>query len=480
VSARGRIETALGGAEAYVLAREALPSDEEAWVVGGAVRDALLGREVTDVDVAVAGSATEVARRIARAAGGHPFELSGDFATWRVVAHDGSWKLDVAELRGHGIESDLALRDFSVNAIAVPLAGGEALDPTGGVADLEAGILRAASDSAFGDDPLRILRGARLGAALELLPDAPTVRLARASASRAAEPAGERQFAELAGMVSGPDPIWAFELLERFEATAAVLPELEALRGVEQSANHHLDTYDHTIEVLRRTLEVEAGLDRYAGAVAGQVADLLDGPLTDELTRRDGLRFAALLHDVGKPATRKQQDGWVSFKGHDAVGAEMIVALCRRLKTSRRLATHLAAMTRDHLVLGFMVRERPLPPRRIWDYLRRTGPQAVDTTLLTVADRMAAQGGGVPQAAIEGHLDLAREMLAAAVPWELEGPPVPLLRGDEIAAGLGIEPGPVLGQAVLELEGAQYSGQVGNREEALEYLRATHPSLTGQ
>ena len=121
-------------------------------------------------------------------------------------------------------------------------------------------------------------------------------------------------------------------------------------------------------------------------------------------------------------------------------------------------------MTRDHLVLGFMVRDRPLPPRRVWEYLRRTGAEAIDTTLLTVADRLSAQGGGVPDAAIEGHLELAREMLAAAVAWERDGPPEPLLRGDEIAAEVGIEPGPELGEAVAELEAAQYAGEVADRD----------------
>ena len=150
----------------------------------------------------------------------------------------------------------------------------------------------------------------------------------------------------------------------------------------------------------------------------------------------------------------------------------MVTALCGRLRTSRRFANHLAAITRDHLVLGFMVRERPLPPRRIWGYLSRTSPQSVDTTLLTVADRLSAQGGGVPQEAITGHLELAREMLAAAVEWEGEGSPEPLLRGDEIAAEAGIEPGPALGEAVAELEAAQYTGEVTNRDGAIAHLRA--------
>jgi poly(A) polymerase len=468
-----RIEETFGEAPAIEVARSGLREvSDRAWVVGGAVRDAALGRDVTDVDLAFDGDVAAAARQIATDAGGHPFELSDEFATWRVVARDGSWKLDVAALRGDAIEVDLRLRDFTVNSIAVPLDGGTHLDPTGGFADLEAAALRASSSRSFSDDPLRILRAARIAAGLRLKPDPGTVSLARAEARRIAETAGERQFAELSGLITGPDPLAGLRLMDELEATAVVLPELEALRGVGQSANHHLDAHGHTLEVLAKALEVESDLPAYCGAVAAPVAELLDRELADELTRRDALRFAALLHDIGKPATRTERDGWVGFIGHDAVGAGMIEALCARLRTSRRLATHLGAMTRDHLVLGFMVKERPLPARRIWDYLTRTSPQTIDTTLLTVADRLSAQGGGVPEEAIAGHLDLAREMLSAAVPWEVEGPARPLLRGDEIAAETAIDPGPRLGEAVHELEGAQYAGEVTTRAEAIAHLRA--------
>ena len=317
-----------------------------------------------------------------------------------------------------------------------------------------------------------MLRAARIAAALSLEVEAGTLELARAVADRAAEPAGERQFAELALLLGGPEPLRGVELLDELGATPAVLPEVEALRGVGQSANHHLDAHGHTLEVLRRSLEVEGDLERYAGAVAGEVAELLEAPLADGLTRLEGLRFAALLHDIGKPATRQEREEWVSFIGHDAVGAEMIRDLCRRLRTSSRFASYLSALTRDHLVLGFMVRDRPLSPRQVLGYLRRTSPWSVDTTLLTVADRLSAKGGGVRDAAIEGHLELAREMLEAAVAWDRDGPPEPLLRGDEIAAEAGIEPGPRLGEAVAELEAAQYAGEVADREAAAAHLRA--------
>lgn len=465
------IAAGLGQAEGVRAARAAL-GDVPAWIVGGAVRDAARGVPVADVDLALDGDVAAAAREIALAAGGHAFELSAEFETWRVSARRGSATIDLTALRGDGIEADLLLRDFTVNAVAVPLAGGEPLDPTGGLADLDAGLLRAVSGRSFSDDPLRLLRAARLAAGLGLGLEEDTLTLARAVADRAGDPAGERQLAELGALVSGPDPVRGIELLVELGALAGVLPELDALRGVSQSANHHLDAYEHTIEVLRRMLDVEADLPRYAAEVAAEVGALLAEPLADGLTRRDGLRLATLVHDVGKPATRVESaEGWVSFKGHDRVGADLIDGLCRRLRTSRALRAKLASITRNHLVLGFMVKDRPLPPRRVHDYLRRTAPDAVDTTLLTVADRLSAQGGGVPDHAIEGHLELARELLAVAVPWEREGPLPPLLRGDEIAAETGIEPGPRLGGAVAELEAAQWCGEVGTREQAIAHLR---------
>ena len=468
-----RLEERFGEAPAIEVARSGLRDvADRAWLVGGAVRDAILGGDVVDVDIAFDGDVEAAARQIAADGGGHPFELSDEFATWRVVAREGGWKVDVAALRAGSIELDLRLRDFTVNAVAVPLAGGSPIDPTGGLSDLEAGVLRVCSDRSFADDPLRVLRAARFAARAGLEPEPETVALARREARRAADPAGERQFAELAALLAGPEPLAGLGLLDRFEATAAVLPEIAALRGVGQSANHHLDVHDHTLEVLRRMLEVERDLPRYCGEAADAVAGLLAEPLADDLTRKDGLRWAALLHDIGKPATRTEREGWVSFLGHDSLGAEMVTGLCRRLRTSRRFAGHVAAITRDHLVLGFMVRERPLPPRRVWEYLSRTAPQSLDTTLLTVADRLSAQGGGVPEEAITGHLDLAREMLAAAVAWEREGAPEPLLRGDEIAAETGIAPGPALGEAVTELEAAQYAGEVTDRDGAIAHLRA--------
>lgn len=175
------------------LARELL-AGEEAWFIGGAVRDEALGREIVDLDIAC-GEPERAARRYARRSGGAPFPLSERFGAWR-VALDGGRTVDFTLLRGP-IEDDLATRDFTINAIAVPVGGGEAVDPFGGRADLEAGVLRAVSSSVFDDDPLRLLRAARLEDELRLTLEPETERLVRERAALVTRPAGERILGEL-------------------------------------------------------------------------------------------------------------------------------------------------------------------------------------------------------------------------------------------------------------------------------------------
>ncbi|HEX5761894.1 MAG TPA: HDIG domain-containing protein [Solirubrobacterales bacterium] len=468
------VAQALSASPLVGLARRALAGQGEAWIVGGAVRDAALGREVTDLDLALAGDPARAAKAIAREGGGHSFELSAEFATWRAVAADRSWQVDATALRGETIEADLAARDFTLGAVAVPLAGGEPVDPHGGLGDLDQRLLRVVAEGSFAADPLRLLRVARLAADLSLEIEPQTAALARREAPRAAAPAGERQLAELRRLVGGPDPLRGMALLDELGLTASVLPELEALHGVEQGPNHHLDVHGHTMAVLEQTLEVEADLERFAGSRAAEVADLLAEPLAEEMTRGTALRFGALLHDVGKPATRGERDGYVTFVGHDRDGAEIVTAICSRLRAGRRITHHLQGLTRHHLRLGFLVHEAPLPPRRVHEYLRATEPVAPDVTLLTIADRLSARGSGpfATDEAIQAHLDLAREMLAAALDWHREGPSAPLVRGDELASALGIAPGPELGELLRELEAAQYAGEVSTPAEAIAHARA--------
>ncbi|HEX6460073.1 MAG TPA: HD domain-containing protein [Thermoleophilaceae bacterium] len=467
----------VAAAPAVRVARAALADGpaEEAWIVGGTVRDALLERPLTDLDLAVRGDPEKVARTIARGAGGPVFALSEAFGAWRAMSSDRGWTCDVTAVHGDGIDADLARRDFSINAIALPLEGGEPHDPQGGIPDLEARALRVlggpdVEHSAYADDPLRPLRMARLATELSLHPTPETRSLTLAAAPLVANAAAERVFAELRRIVTSDRVVEGLELCDEVGLTAVVLPELHALHGVEQSHFHHLDVHDHTIEVLRCYLAVERDPEGVFGELAQPLDELMSEPFADELTRWQALRFAALLHDCGKPATRGvRPDGRVTFIGHDKVGAEMIRALFRRLKTSERLRELVANVTHHHLVLGFLVHERPLGRDLVYRYLERCQPVEVEVTLLTCADRLATRGKNA-EAAIAAHLELARELMAEALAWR-SSPPEPAVRGRELAEELGMKPGPELGELLARLREARFTGEAETREQAVALAR---------
>jgi putative nucleotidyltransferase with HDIG domain len=445
-----------------------------AWLVGGAVRDRLLRRETSDFDVVVAGDPEQAARTVARGARGHAFELSERFGAWRVIARDRSWQVDVMALEGATIEQDLAHRDLTINAIAEPVAAaGEApVDPFGGVSDLRASRLRMVAGDAFGADPLRVLRLARLACELGFEIEPATATAARAVAPALATVSPERTFAELRRLLCSPQPVRGVELLSSLGIAAAVLPELEALDGVQQSRFHHLDVLGHTRQVLGETVKLVDDPSWLCTSDEGTRAlqEWLSAPLANELTRGQALRFGALLHDIAKPRTRAVTDeGRVTFMGHDRAGAELGTVILRRLRASEKLCAHVAALTLHHLRLGFLVHRMPLPRRDVYDYLLQCAPVGVDVTLLSVADRLATRGSGSDRA-IARHAELARQMVAEALRWEAH-PPRPPVRGDELARALGIRPGPQLGGLLAELQAEAFSGELATPEQAIDRAR---------
>ena len=273
------------------------------------------------------------------------------------------------------------------------------------------------SPRSLADDPLRTLRAVRFSVELGFAIEPATRAAVQEHAAAIAGVSPERVFAELKRVVAAPRVRDGLELMDATGLLAAVLPELTALRGVEQSVYHHADVLGHTLEVLDAVVAMEA--DPAAAGLGGEleapVAALLAEPLANELTRGTGLRLAALLHDAAKPQTRDVlPTGRVTFVGHDSEGAELARAVLRRLRASERLAGYVAGLTRHHLDLGFLVHERPLSRRTIWRYLAATAPNSADVTLLTVADRLATRGRKA-EPAIAAHLELARDDARARV-----------------------------------------------------------------
>ncbi|MDX6729355.1 MAG: poly(A) polymerase, partial [Baekduia sp.] len=286
--------------------------------------------------------------------------------------------------------------------------------------------------------------------------------------------AAERVYAELKRIVAADRVLEGLGLMDTLGLTPHVLPELSALRGVEQNRYHHLDVHGHTLEVLAATVRLE----RAPGAILGEgpladaVVAFLAQPLADELTRGTALRLGALLHDVAKPETQaRHPDGSIlGFPGHADLGAERSRAALTRLKASERLRAHVAALARHHLGLGYLVHEAPLDRRTIHRYLVRTSPVEVDVSLLSIADRLATRGRKADEA-IAKHLDVARIVLPEALAYAAFADQAPLVRGDELARALDLRPGPALGALLAQLAEARFAGEITTADEAIALAR---------
>ena len=281
--------------------------------------------------------------------------------------------------------------------------------------------------------------------------------------------APERVFAELKRIVIAPEAVRGLRELDRVGATPVVLPELDALRGIEQSAYHHLDVYDHTLAVLEEAIAIERDPEPVFREQASAVAALLGEPLADGLSRAGALRFGALLHDAAKPQTRGiTAEGRITFIGHDRAGSSLSRDILSRLRASERLRAHVAALTLNHLRLGFLVHRRPSPARdlRLPDRMRAGGGRRDRALGGRPAGHPRAQGRRGDRQARGPRAPVFAEALA----FERD-PPAPLVRGDDLAAGLGIEPGPEVGRLLAEVAEAQFAGELRTRDEALRFVR---------
>jgi len=447
-----------------------LVGDDGAYFVGGCVRDVRLGLPVTDVDVVVPGDPATVARRLAREIGGSPFALSEAHGAWRVVL-DGR-TLDITAQRGGDILADLGERDFTVNAMAIPVDGdGEAsvVDPFGGLGDLAEGRLRLVSERVFTDDPLRLLRLARIAHELGFEVDSDAERLARRDAHLADRPAGERIYAEVRRLMTPDHPDAAVRLLDGLGVLDVILPEAAPMHGCEQSPFHHLDVFEHTLQVLDASADIAAHPEHYLPRHAESLRAALDQTVGDELDARTALRLAVLFHDIEKPSTRTvSDDGRIGFMGHDRKGAETAARILKRWRAATSTIRFCALLVAEHLRLGFMVHDRPIDRRDGYRYLKATAPHTHASVVVSLADRFATRGVRARQAYVRAHTQTADELLQVVAELESEDRE-PLLRGDEISDMTGAT-GPRIGQLVDALAEEQAAGAVTTRDEAVAFV----------
>jgi putative nucleotidyltransferase with HDIG domain len=384
---------------------------------------------------------------------------------------EGARTVDFTGLAGT-LEDDLRRRDFTLNAVAVRIPDGEVEDPTGGLADLAVGAVRPVSDHVFADDPLRLLRLPRIAAELELDVSEEAASLAARDAWRATQAAPERQLAEIGRILAVRDPANALELADRLGVLGVVLPEVTRLHGVEQNPYHHLDVFDHTLHVIDSTADVAGDVAHYFPASAVESLDRdLSRPVDATLDQRAALRWAALFHDVAKPQTRTvTADGGVKFFGHDVQGARIARDVLARLHASQALRRFCEVLIREHLRLGFLIRQRPLDGRLVHRYATATRPYVHASIVLSLGDRFATRGERTRLRGLRRHHALAQELAVAYAAYEAT-PLEPVIRGDNLARLLDLRPGPVLGELLSAIEEEQAAGEVRTPEDAVRFGR---------
>ena len=467
------------------------------YLVGGVVRDALLGRDNHDIDLIVAAGAIDLTFDLARRLGLPAYRLDEERDVGRILVPDSDTTLDIARFRGDTLADDLRARDFTINALALPVAArtaGEVIDNHGGLADLAAGRIGIIHANSIADDPVRALRAARFATQLDFTLTDETITAVRAAGPLlTSRTSPERVRDELDRLLLTEKPYDIIGRLHELDLLGHVLPEIAALSGVAQSPPHHEDVQRHTFSVLAWLVlveriaggqpvaaawaeEVAAILSPHHSALAVHLGALLDGGFSGRLL----LRWGALLHDIGKPATQTiDETGRIRFLGHDETGAGLARARLNRLKFSGEAVRRVHDTVAGHMRPLYLAKDgRPPSRRTIYRYYRALHAAGLDVALLSLADHLATYDGlgpgdswaallGVVGALLDTYFNGYQETVA----------PTRLLNGLEVMELLGIEPGRALGRLLAELEEAQAAGEVTTREAAVAFLRRTTEGL---
>jgi tRNA nucleotidyltransferase (CCA-adding enzyme) len=448
----------------YLVTR--LPFDPESWpaplaLVGGSVRDALLGRERFPLDLDLVTPAP------ARKLGAGFAVLDAEREIARVILADGL-TLDIARQQGEHLEADLQRRDFTINAIAYSVNTRKLIDPWDGQGDLKRRELRAISEANLRDDPLRVLRGYRQAAQLDFTIQSETRAMLIRCAPHLKQISAERVREELAYLIAcerGAD--W---LLAAHHDGVLVdwLPELKPLETIGSSGYHHLPLLEHTLEVVRQVDQAATDLADWLGAY-------LETVIVGQRTIRQLTKWAALLHDIAKPATQRrdpQTDQLLGFPNHEIVGAEMTATIFQRLKFSKDEERWVSTLVRHHLRPGQLSNYDPPSARAIYRLFRDLGNMLPALLVLAQADRRATLGPKVTEETLARASQLTETLLSRYfTPDDPMAHPIALVDGKLLMAELQLSPGPQIGKLLATLQEAQAIGEVQTRDQAFALAR---------
>lgn len=428
------------------------------------MRDLLLGRQPADLDIAVAGDPAGYARAIADrtatrvVAMGKPGQ-----SVYRVASRE--MLIDVSPLKNDRIEDDLEARDFTVNAMAWDLGALALVDPLDGRGDLAARCIRMVAPHAFENDPLRLLRAYRMAAALGFDIEDDTRKAVRQAVPLIRRPAGERIRVELLQLLGCPDSTRLIEMMAADGLLTALFPEMQAMIGCRQNEHHDFDVFEHT---LRAYAALEALINQGAAISAS-----LAGRYTEATPTAAVLKYAMLLHDIGKPASRRvDANGRVRFLGHAGRSSEMAASISQRLRLSRQEVQQAETIIRQHLRpldLFAAHRRQAAGPKAINRFFRDSAPWSVDILLHALGDRRGKRKVAPDDddftdfvaGLIDYHEETYQTARAAA----------PLLSGHDLMRHFDLATGPVIGELLAQVEEERLAGSLKTREAALEFVR---------
>ena len=443
--------------------------DRRVYLVGGAVRDAMLGLPTTDLDFVVR-EPHDVASRLARLIKGSLVPLHEEFPTARVVARHRASRidLDLAAPRARSLRADLAARDLTINALAVgPLGPHPRLfDPCGGRRDIGRRLIRMTSAESLMRDPVRVLRAYRFAAQLGFRIDPPTRRQCRTLASTISESAAERVGAEMLTMCAGQHYPAAFDTAFSDGVLVVLVPELGRGVGVEQLGVPEFDVATHTVAAAKNLGRVMDEAPMLFPDHATEISEYLSFS-----ERRAGLVLATLLHDISKPECRIWEGQRWRFFGHEERGAAVADEVTRRLRLPRRVRQQVKLLVGSHMRLIPYIRTDEPTERAKRRLVRDTAPHTIGLVLLCMADWRALRADQQvhdEEAALNGLrrvLAVAREMATEDKAAE------PLLSGRDLMA-LGLQPGPVFGEILDAVDEEWATGNLNTKSEALEWVRS--------
>ena len=458
------------------LGRVAHRSGQTMYVAGGPVRDWLLGVEAKDLDLTVPAGAVLCAREVSGLLGGTFILLDEGEDVARVVWQ--GFTLDFSGFRNRSatIEEDLGQRDFTINAMAVPLAPETGtlasltvIDPFGGAADLARKRIRVPAVANLLADPLRLLRAYRFAATLGFAIEPETEAAIAAHGELLADPAMERVAYEL-GLIIDSDRAWqTVSRMAEIGLLWVVFPELVAGRDLMQPASHHLDVFGHSLEALRCLEKILLDPERYFPGQAKLFRNL------DQGKRVVLLKWAALFHDLGKPETHRLIEEKITFYNHDQAGAALFEGIAERLhwpKDDRFRVARLIALHMWPFHLSNARLRTGISRKACLRLVKAIGDDLADLFLLAMADSLAGQGEGKPEGMEE---NLAALLLEVHGVYEEHIQPVlsipPLLTGHDLIGVFGLAPGPAFKEILDGLVTAQVEGLVMDRAGALAWVK---------